>query len=347
MIEVTIGIPVYNVEGYVAKCLLSALDQDFRLSYEILVIDDCGTDRSIDEVQKVINSHKRGNLVKIIKHQENKGLGPARNTAMENAQGKYIFFLDSDDWISSDCIRLLYDKAIISDADVVVGSVSRVEELSRKEVGNNKYDDRTIKTKAAGVFMTGQYQDMHIEVWNKLYRISFLKENNIKFVHRIFEDYYFDFRMRASANVIALIPQTTLFYNIRDNSILTSLKKNNGGDLSAEIFCEIIGLMQKMIVAEYSMINGIYDLYFQRITWIAENLNRYHYTNEQWKYIQDHIGKFVSFVPDKTFLGIKRNQIMYRLCRKFDCMGQFIFANKLLSIKEKIFHKLIICKLDK
>ena len=124
MIDITIAIPVYNVEKYVEKSLLSALNQDFSGSYEILVVDDKGTDKSMDIVRRVIENHKKGNIVRIVEHSENKGLGPARNTAINEAKGKYLFFLDSDDWITENCLTVLYGKAIETNAQVTVSNVS-------------------------------------------------------------------------------------------------------------------------------------------------------------------------------------------------------------------------------
>lgn len=89
---ITIAIPVYNVEKYIEKSLLSALNQDFAFPYEILIIDDCGSDKSMQIVNRILNEHERGRYARIIRHSTNLGLGPARNTAIENASGKYLFF---------------------------------------------------------------------------------------------------------------------------------------------------------------------------------------------------------------------------------------------------------------
>lgn len=91
-LEITIGIPVYHVEKYIEKSLKSALNQDFKLPYEIIVVDDRGTDGSMELVKQIVESHERGEIVRIIRHEENKGLGEARNTIIRNAKGKYLFF---------------------------------------------------------------------------------------------------------------------------------------------------------------------------------------------------------------------------------------------------------------
>ena len=106
---ITIGIPVYNVESYIEKCLLSVLNQTYQ-NLEILVVDDLGTDKSMAIVADIQQSHSNGQLIKIVKHSQNKGLGEARNTVIENAQGEFIYFIDSDDYIEPQTIQLMVDQ---------------------------------------------------------------------------------------------------------------------------------------------------------------------------------------------------------------------------------------------
>ena len=326
--KITVGIPVYNVEKYIDKCLRSVLNQNFSESYEVLVIDDCGSDCSIEVVENIIKDHPKGNLVRIIHHEKNKGLGPSRNTAMDNAKGQYIFFLDSDDWISHDCLSVLYKKAIETNADAVVGSVKRVEDCSLRELGRNQYVDTIVKHDGAGAWMVNHKPDMHIEVWNKLYRTDFLRKNKICFVHRIFEDYYFDFRFRACAQTIVLCSEITLFYNIRQNSILTTLKATKGSDESVVTFCEILHYLRQMLKNEYSKVDCIWDLYFERMIWVMENFARYEYSQDQWKIIKANLGPFVSYVPNLDYLKNNRHRFIYDYCNGHDDVDRFYAANR-------------------
>jgi glycosyltransferase involved in cell wall biosynthesis len=122
METVTLTMPVYNVAPYIEKSLLSALDQTYE-EIEFIVVDDKGTDNSMEIVRKVIDNHPRGKAVKIIEHPINIGLGAGRNSAIDNALGEYIFFMDSDDEITPDCIQKLYDEMQRSDVDFVQGSM--------------------------------------------------------------------------------------------------------------------------------------------------------------------------------------------------------------------------------
>ena len=122
---VSIGIPVYNVEPYIEKCLLSVLNQTYQ-NLEVLVVDDLGSDQSMQIVYRLQHSHPKGNLIKVVRHNNNKGLGEARNTAIEKATGKYLFFVDSDDYIEPPTINLLLKEAETHNTDVVMASSPRV-----------------------------------------------------------------------------------------------------------------------------------------------------------------------------------------------------------------------------
>ena len=108
MCLITLSMPIYNVEKYIERALLSALNQTYQ-NLEILIVDDLGHDNSMDIVYQLKSTHPRGNCIRIITHKKNLGLGGTRNTAIESAQGKYLYFMDSDDAIVPDCIENLYN----------------------------------------------------------------------------------------------------------------------------------------------------------------------------------------------------------------------------------------------
>ena len=109
--EVTIGIPVYNVAKYIRFTMDSALAQTFD-SIEFLILDDCGTDGSMDIVREYKQMHSRGKDIRIVRPPQNGGIGNARNKIIEEAQGRYLYFLDADDTIASNAIELLYKSAV-------------------------------------------------------------------------------------------------------------------------------------------------------------------------------------------------------------------------------------------
>lgn len=114
-IKVSVIVPVFNVLKYIDKCIASVVNQTFEM-WELILIDDGSSDGS--EVACDMWS-KKDRRIRCI-HQKNAGLGPTRMKGIEEAKGKYIFFLDSDDWISEKALELLYEKAEDTDSDIVI-----------------------------------------------------------------------------------------------------------------------------------------------------------------------------------------------------------------------------------
>ena len=104
--KVSIIIPIYNVESYIANCLHSVFNQTYK-DLEIILVDDCGTDKSMDVAKEIIRKYKNDFHIIIEHHTYNKGLSAARNTGLKKSTGEFIYFLDSDDTISNDCIERL------------------------------------------------------------------------------------------------------------------------------------------------------------------------------------------------------------------------------------------------
>ena len=122
MEKVTIIIPVYNVKDYIADCLHSVMSQTSMYAIECILVDDCGLDNSIEIADNLIESYDGPIHFKILRQSYNQGPSAARNLGIKEAEGDYVFFLDSDDTLSSDCIELLYSLAQKYDADYVQGS---------------------------------------------------------------------------------------------------------------------------------------------------------------------------------------------------------------------------------
>lgn len=105
--SISIVIPVYNVESYVEACIKSVMSQTYDGEMECIMVDDCGTDDSMVKVESVISDYLGPITFRIFHHTHNRGLSAARNTGMDAATGDYLFFIDSDDEITSDCIETL------------------------------------------------------------------------------------------------------------------------------------------------------------------------------------------------------------------------------------------------
>ncbi len=167
------AIPIYNVAPYVAKSLLSALNQTYP-DIEYLLVDDKGTDESMDIVHRIISMHPRGRNVRIIDQKYNQGTGAARNTIVEKATGEYLFTMDCDDVLIPECIELLYNKMKEHPVDFVAASFPADLE-GKMYPGGCRYEDTLITDGdyAVAKYRYGRGQNIFVATWNKLYRTDF------------------------------------------------------------------------------------------------------------------------------------------------------------------------------
>ena len=218
--EVTIGIPVYNVEKYIAQTIESVLAQTFE-SVEFLFCDDCGTDKSMEIVKHFQQSHPRGKDIHTVSQPFNKGLGEARNRMLAVAQGRYIYFMDSDDTISPNTIELLYSKAQQYDADIVYGSMRKVllydngKEIHIKHpakvfLGENEFAE----------YAYSRYDAMPASTCNFLIRMDVYRQNNLQYQPiNYWEDFTFTMDLPAYVNRVVLLPDLTYNYLCRFDSL--------------------------------------------------------------------------------------------------------------------------------
>lgn len=219
---VTIGIPVYNVEPYIEQCLLSVLNQTYT-NLEVLVVDDWGTDQSMQVVARVQQSHPQGGRIRVIKHPHNQGIGEARNTAIQEAQGKYLFFIDSDDYMELGTIALLVKEAEEHDTDAVLASSRKVIYGTHEERPTFVYSKKEVLI-GQDVFAHYLCQDLrwHIGInsWNILFRLDFLRKHQLHFDARKDEDALFLSDFYSEIQRAVLLPDVTYNYVLRPGSIM-------------------------------------------------------------------------------------------------------------------------------
>lgn len=248
--KVTIGFPVYNVEKYVYKSLESILAQDFD-DYEVIIVDDCGTDRSMETILELKETHSKGNHVRIIKHEQNKGLAEARNTAIKNARSKYIFFVDSDDRITPHALSTFFDAAEKYQAEVVIGS-------NYKQKGEDIWVEDgdvfpSIHFIKEGEFTSYLYQNMKDimpnTAWNILFSMDFLNKYHLLFPDiRFQEDIAFDELYHPCIQRIVFLPDLTYYYLLRADSLMNVQARNNIGINEVERsikLCELLKIQCK------------------------------------------------------------------------------------------------------
>ena len=219
--EVTIGVPVYNAEKFIRQALESALEQTFE-SLELLVLDDGGTDSSMDIVREYQQNHPRGKDIRIVRQPHNMGIGAARNRMVDEAQGRYIYFMDADDTIEPTTIELLYHAAYQYHAELVYGSHERIEAFDGKESYTYyRYPSmQFLKDDAFASYVYRKYAGIQAMIWNILIDIDVYRRNHLR--HKLvnyWEDFSFTIDLPTYVTRVVLLPDVTYHYYCRYGSL--------------------------------------------------------------------------------------------------------------------------------
>ncbi len=211
--KISVIIPVYNVEKYLRRCLNSVLSQSFD-NWEAICINDGSTDNSLVILDKYASKDSR---IKVIS-QKNMGLSMARNNGLAQACGKYICFLDSDDFIDKNFLLNLYKEITQTKADV---AMAPTRYLNDKKTKTDVFEHKILTT-----FQEKVSSLPHGGCWNKLYSRQFLLEHNIQFPKDLYwEDNIFTIKACYFSNQIAVIDEGCYNYVHNDNSITSNPAK--------------------------------------------------------------------------------------------------------------------------
>ena len=228
MIQLSIIVPVYNVEKYLAKCLDSLLQQDLTPNeYEILVIDDESPDGSRAIAEQFAAEHEH---IRVI-NQKNLGLGGARNTGITHARGKYLMFVDSDDYIEPNSIGKLIDITDKKGLEILrFGYVEEKEDLP-VEINHTDEEARISDTYTGEEFIAERMR-VGCYAWVLVIRTKLLMENNLYFVHhRYYEDTEWFPRVLLKTERIADCDKVVYHYLQRKGSITKATDMNKKGKI--------------------------------------------------------------------------------------------------------------------
>ena len=248
MHDVSVIIPVYNVENYLSECLDSVCNQTLS-NIEIICVNDGSSDDSL----KILNQYSQiDDRIKVIS-QNNQGLSAARNNGLKEATGRYIYFLDSDDYIDIACLEKLYNNAVSNDSDVVLFKFQNVDD-------NKNVHKRGVEFKIDKIFgdidychFNFTYRDVRRHVMNsafsaclKLYKRELIELFEFP-IGVNFEDVPVHVKVMLNAEKISFVPEFLYYYRSNPDSILNS--NANGFDIFKVID----------MVEEYLKENDFYD----------------------------------------------------------------------------------------
>lgn len=222
--KLSIVIPVYNVEKYIEKCLLSCINQDIPESdYEIIVVNDGTPDNSMEIVRKIADSHSNIHIL----NQQNQGLSAARNNGFAIAKGEYVWFIDSDDWIEENCLR-----RITNELTVNIDILQLQYRLAYDESALNK-DCYTIIDRCVSGFDQTCNGGLPAPAQFCIYRANFLRDNNLSFVKGIYHEDS-EFKPRAVYLAETITSDNIVSYNYyqrQSGSITSSFSIKRANDI--------------------------------------------------------------------------------------------------------------------
>lgn len=309
--KVSILIPVYGVEQYIAECARSLFSQTYR-DLEFIFVDDCSPDNSISVLKKVLEDYPdRANQVHIIRHETNKGVGTARQTAFTHATGECIMHADSDDLLPADAVELLVGGMQKGAYDIVSGAYA---EYRNQTIGAIKLPP-TLPSQCYVRQLLCQNLVKH-NLWGRLFRRAFLQENNISFVPGInyCEDYTVITRAFFSARYTTI---DDLVYYYRTDNITSYTHQISHKNL-------VSMLKANAVVIDFFRKNDAKRLYHQALDMGLLNMYRDAMKNGM---SPKEIATYCPFLPIKarnrvflkamtTWLPMKVSDILYRIYRR-------------------------------
>lgn len=222
-VKISIIVPIFNAEKYLQICLNSLLNQTLK-DIEIICIDDGSTDHSSKILKEIQAKDER---IKII-HQKNLGVAVARNNGISNANGEYIGFVDSDDWVDKDYFEKLYNAAMKYDVDVAVADFYRVGKFLKSK--KLKYNKEELHTEPADK-IKATYIPKYNYLWNKIYKRESLEKLKIPFEKgRYYEDMIWLVQVIYSLNGLVVVPNTFYYYRKNEGSIVTQKSYKHATD---------------------------------------------------------------------------------------------------------------------
>lgn len=221
---VSVIVPVYQVSDYVERCIRSVMAQTYP-DIECIIVDDATKDNSIEKCEQLIGAYDGSIQFRIIRHEQNRGLSAARNTGFDAANGEYVYFLDSDDYITPNCIEKL--ASVVNDdpaIEMVQGNSLMVCE--GKDTLLYRIDTPTRisnNDEARKAFFKDRH--VYISVWNRLLKKSFVEQNGLYCREGlVFEDLLWVFYLMKHLRKAYLCEETTHYYCLRQGSILVDAK---------------------------------------------------------------------------------------------------------------------------
>jgi len=239
---ISVIIPMYNAEKYVEKCIESLIKQTYQ-NLEIIIVNDGSTDGSKEVCEKYTQKDSRITLI----NTENRGAGSARNTGIDIAKGKYISFIDSDDYVCNDYYERFYNMIQKTDADIAIGRYQRVSEHETMQfINSGKIKERTNMEELLVLY--GEDEDKYINavlVTNKLFKRE-LFEDNVRFpIGRLIDDEFIIYKLIYKSKKIVCTDDVMYAYVQSDSSVMRKNFKEKRVHDTIDVYDEVYAFFKE------------------------------------------------------------------------------------------------------
>ena len=345
MPKVSIIVPVYNVEKYLEKCLNSLINQTFK-DIEIICVDDCSTDSSYSILLNYQNLDSR---IKVIKLNKNSQLGAARNAGMKIAKGKYITFIDSDDYLDSTFVQKMYEKAEENNSDIVISNIKNYtldESQNLTELRSNldKYYESVTLQSGVYKYHFNFFKQLRVGAVAKLYKKNIIDKYNIRFPeHLIQEDEAFYWFYMIRVRSVYYINEELYYRLVHSTSIMFNLSYKN------ERCFDYLKILH--IIYDYLIKSKLYKRYKKKFKLqVIRAINNIQNPIIRFFYIIK-APDFINIIPNLFFQNLRRDFSLFKYLRlyqnkKIMFWGASLYLNKFLS-KYYIHNKSILGIIDK
>lgn len=295
---VSIIIPVYNVSGYIERCLNSVMMQTYK-HIEVVIVNDCTPDDSMRKV-KLFKDKNSKYPIRVVDHPKNLGLSASRNTGIKNAKGEYLYFLDSDDEITPECIYKLVNLIEKYDAEMVVGNYKAIPHNWFKfnllnDIPNGEFIDDSSQLKK--LFLSRNY--FPVMAWNRLILKSFIEKHDLFFKEGIIhEDEHWNYFLAKYIKRLAVSTETTYLYyknnegimrsssfNVKSSNSWKIILKDFANNIDSELTTEQI---HHIVALSYEMYNNSNNEDFEFIE-LSGAVLKFKWTNRLLSFVNEKI----------------------------------------------------------
>lgn len=338
MPKMSIVVPVYKVEKYIGNCIESLMKQTLE-DIEIILVDDGSPDQSGSICDRY---QQKDGRIKVL-HKKNGGVSAARNDGMDLATGEFILFCDSDDWLEKNACEKLYEKAVATDSDIVIGNVYEAypdrNKLAKFYAEPFTTDDPAFIRKMIQADFYRNYCPMpdasgpafgYGGPWNKAVRLSMLRDNTIRFDVRlkgIFDDILYTAHILAAAKRVSYITDSVYYYRQVATSITNTYKAN-----TLEINQAIINAWKEFIVAQDAQEEFQKPFYANVIRRLVESLPVYFFSKKNPAPLPERLKELKAVISEEIYVTASRNVELNRLTTYHKAMALLIRQKNAVGI---------------